>query len=84
MKFTVVCKPDEESMKHFKKWKGRRIAGVEAVSLDKVDIVDRKTRAFVRHAHAFRCKGSIIGYLRHKKWYGKHLPHRIGWVGKKG
>lgn len=84
MKFTVVCKCDEEALKHFNKWKGYCVDGVKAIALDKVNIMDRKTREVQNHAYAFRCTGSIIGYLRHKKLYGKNLPHRIGWTGRIG
>lgn len=80
MKFTVLYRYCEGAKKVFEDNRGKAYGdGVNLVKLDKVCIIDKRTKEVVNHAYAFRCKASLINYLRHKAWYGKYVPHRIGW-----
>lgn len=79
MKFTMVMLRSKKTEDFFKQYRGRAIGdGINLVRLDKVNIVDKCTGAFIKPAYALRCKSSIINYLRHRKNWN-FTTHRIGW-----
>ena len=80
MKFTVVYKYSDEVKEYFERNRGKAYGdGINLVRLDEGDIVNKFTDKFINKAYAFRCKGSILSYLKHKMKYGKYATHLIGW-----
>lgn len=83
MKFTVLYRHGDSTKDYFERVKGKAYGdGVNLVRLDEVSIMNKKTREITNKAYAFRCEASLFDYLRHKKWYGMHVPHFIGWKHK--